>query len=110
MQKQICKAKCETKKERICKEKGPPHQLKVLLVGDNRLAKVNGSVNDRLLLLTLQDARYDGLGSDTVPTVVNDDRAQGVEPLHVHRAVHADAHQVTALESDVNSCWSSSTQ
>ena len=63
-------------------------EVDVLGVGDDRLAKVDGSVDDALLLLSLQDTWDDGLGGDAVAAVVHHHGAQGVEALEVHSVVH----------------------
>ena len=63
-------------------------------MGHDRLAEVNGAVDNALLLLTLQDPRDDGLGGDTVAPVVHHHGAQSVQTLHVHRAVCPHAVQV----------------
>lgn len=62
-------------------------KLQILGVRHYSLAKVNGSVDDALLLFSLQDARNDGLRGYAVTPVVHHHCAKGVEPLHVYSAV-----------------------
>lgn len=62
-------------------------QLQVFAVRHDCLPKVDGAVDDALLLLSLQDTRDDGLGCDAVASVVHHDRPQSVQTLHVHSPV-----------------------
>lgn len=62
-------------------------KLQILWMRHNSLAKVDGSVDDALLLFPLQDARNDGLRGYTVTSVVHYHRAKGVKPLHVYSTV-----------------------
>ena len=56
-------------------------------MSDDSFAKVDGSVDDGLLLLPLQDPGDDGLGGDAEPSVVDHHRAKGVKTLQVDRVV-----------------------
>ena len=58
---------------------------------DDRFAEIDRAVNDRFLLLALQDARDDRLGSDSIAAVVNDNSAESVRSHLVDRVVHFDA-------------------
>lgn len=69
-------------------------QLQVFAVRHNRLSKVDGAIDDALLLLTLQDAGDDGLGGDTVASVVHHYCPQSVQTLHIHCPVSPYAIQV----------------
>ena len=55
---------------------------------DNRLAEVDGTVDDRLFLFPFQNSRNDGLGGDAESPVVNDHCSQGVETLQVDGVVN----------------------
>ena len=55
---------------------------------DDRLAKIDGPVDDGLFLLPLQDSWDDGLSGDAEPAVVDDHGPQGVQTLKVHSVVH----------------------
>ncbi len=74
-------------------------QLQVFAVRHNCLPKVNGAVDDALLLLTLQDTRDDGLGGDPVTSVVHHDCPKSVQTLHVHCAVSPYSVQVVGGRS-----------
>lgn len=58
------------------------------------LPKVNGAIDDALLLLALQDTWDDGLGGDTIASVVHHDCPESVQTLHVHGPVSPHSIQV----------------
>lgn len=65
----------------------------------NRLSKINGAVDDALLLLSLQDPWDDGLCSYSIASVVHYYCPQGVETLHIHRPVSTYSVQVISRRS-----------
>jgi len=69
-------------------------QLVVLFTGGAGLAEVGGAVDDRLLLVFVEDARDDRLGCDAVALVVDDNCAECVQAVDVKDIEGANALEV----------------
>lgn len=78
---------------------GPLQKLQVLPMRHHCLPKVDRPVDNALLLLSLQNARDDRLGRDTVTTIVHHHGPQGVQPLHVYGPVSPDTVEVVGGRS-----------
>lgn len=64
---------------------GLAEQLQVLVVRDDRLAEVDGAVHHRLFLLAFENTGNDALRGDAIAAIVDDDRAQRVQPFDIDR-------------------------
>ena len=75
------------------------YKLVVFGVGGAGLAEVGGAVHDRLLLVFVVYAGYDGLDGDAEALVVDDHRAERVQAVYVEHVERLDALQVVDLRT-----------
>lgn len=69
-------------------------------MSQNGFAKVNGTVDHRLFLISLQYTRDNRLCSDSVPSVVNDNGAESIETGMIDRGVNAYALKIVARRDE----------
>jgi len=69
-------------------------QLQIFGMTEDCLAKIYGAIDNRLFLFPLQNAGYDGLGGDTIATIINDNGAESVETFDIHSIVDAHAMEI----------------
>jgi hypothetical protein len=73
------------------------HLLQKLIVFhmcNTSLSEIGRSMNNRLLLVLVQDARYDGLSGHSESFVVNDNSAQGVQTVQVEQVQRLDSLEI----------------